>query len=177
MRDMKSALHAEFNICKTRLIILQIHDMPHHPSALDTIRQQLPDLAPLPLQSKCVLPKQSSTLRGLSHWPPKIHQRFFWMRCALDHKQNLRNCHSSRLLKLICSYSAGAPAQRSCIWLELPIPLWKTLRNNLTLSLRTILTLCSRLIRKLQGLHQRYFKGRFTPSPILVGRAGSYRES
>ena len=52
MRDiLKSALHAEVNIRKTCLIILQIHDMPHPQSALDAILQQLPALAHLPLHT------------------------------------------------------------------------------------------------------------------------------
>ena len=70
MRDiLKSALHAEVNVRKTCLIILQIHDMPQTQSAMDAISQQLPALAHLKLQTSC--------LRGLSHWPSKIHQRFF----------------------------------------------------------------------------------------------------
>ena len=52
MRDiLKSALHAEVNIRKTCLIILQIQDMPHPQSAMDAICQQLPALAHLPLQT------------------------------------------------------------------------------------------------------------------------------
>ena len=52
MRDiLKSALHAEVNLRKTCLIILQIHDMPHPQSALDAIRQQLPAIAHLPLHT------------------------------------------------------------------------------------------------------------------------------
>ena len=52
MRDiLKSALHAEVNIRKTCLIVLQIHDMPHPQSALDAILQQLPALAHLPLHT------------------------------------------------------------------------------------------------------------------------------
>ena len=120
---------------------------PRHPrQALDAIRQQLPALAHRPLQTAQVV------FMGFPIGHPKIIKDFLDEIRAASQK-NFRNCYHSRLLKLIFSYSAGAPVQRSCIWLALwPLRVWKTLHNNNFDLLRTIwlctLSFSSRLIRK-----------------------------
>ena len=132
MRDiLKSGLHAEVNIRKTCqcLIILQIHDMPHPPFCLGYCTSTAPTAS---LQALALIPLQTARA---SSWIFQLAtqnlSKTFWMRCALDHKQNFRNCYSSRLLKRICSYSSGAPVPSSCIWLERwPLQLWKTLHND-----------------------------------------------
>ena len=136
MRDiLKSALHAEVNIRKTCLIILQIHDMPHPQSALDAILQQLPALAHLPLHTA------GAIFVGFPIGHPKFIKFFFDEVCARSqaefHKlqrypfaqaylQLLRWCACPNLVHL---------ARVVPRWTQ---RLWKTLLNNLTLSLRTI---------------------------------------